>query len=64
LDNEEFGTQVHADSIDFSAIAEFVIGPALAVPNTPRTGFLEEMHEHVPAHELRKAGFEIGQLRL
>jgi GxxExxY protein len=52
---------MHADSIDFDAITEFVIGRALVVSNTLRTGFLEKIYENALAHELRKAGFEIKQ---
>ena len=49
------------DSIDFNAVTAFVIGRALVVSNTLRTGFLEKVYENALAHELRKAGFEINQ---
>ena len=42
---EELGTKMHADSIDFGAVIAFVIGRALAVSNTLRTSFLEKVYE-------------------
>jgi GxxExxY protein len=52
---------MHADSIDFDAITEFVIGRALVVSNTLRTGFLAKVYENALARELRTADFKIVQ---
>ena len=52
---------MNADSIDFYALTELIIGRALVVSNTLRTGFAEKNYENALAHELRKAGLEISQ---
>jgi GxxExxY protein len=52
---------MNADGVDFNAITSFVIGRALVVSNTLRSGFLEKIYENALAHELRKAGLTVDQ---
>jgi GxxExxY protein len=52
---------MNADSIDFYALTQLIIGRALAVSNTLGAGFLEKNYENALAHELRKASLEVSQ---
>ncbi len=52
---------MNADEEQINAITERVIGCAFRVGNVLGYGFLEKVYENAPAHELRKAGFEVRQ---
>jgi GxxExxY protein len=56
-------SRVRADTSwsELNKITERVIGCAYMVANTLGPGFLEKVYENALAHELRKAGLQVGQ---
>ena len=46
---------------EINGITERVIGCAFTVSNMLGSGFIEKVYENALAHELRKAGLDIGQ---
>ena len=53
--------QINADERGLEEITAKIIGCAYSVSNTLGCGFLEKVYENALVHELRKAGFEVGQ---
>lgn len=51
--------QINADERRLNEKTERILGCAFAVSNILGCGFLEKVYENAPAHELRKAGFNV-----
>ncbi|HET6306230.1 MAG TPA: GxxExxY protein [Rhodopila sp.] len=53
--------QSNPNGAALDAISNVVIGRALVVSKTLRTGFLEKIYENALVYELRKAGLKVSQ---
>jgi GxxExxY protein len=52
---------MHRDEAELNRLSKVIIGCALAVTNTPGSGFLEKVYENALAYELHKAGIAVAQ---